>query len=298
MTVAEVVGGDGMTEDLAQRYLEHLTDGDLAWVARLASVEAAREITPGALERDPALLLRWVGDRRVADQIVQDDGSVREGLSPFLLFAAVMAKVRDDLRQATAVQEWVGPRQRVFVFDVEPLRGFVEEPNRRYFLIELLASYTRVASGSVRVRGRRGWRRHRVSELNFMQLAGLLDVVPEGERPWVYRRLGDLALFLSGVFPDHVVRYPPFDARGRARLARLWPREDEAVEPDDAIRWLEYVGRKSYETAAPLLAAVPAVSRLLAVVARDISPARRVLNVAADRYLLPQRVQWFPNWSA
>ena len=36
-----------------------------------------------------------------------------------------------------------------------------------------------------------------------MRLASLLHIVPEDERPGVYRRLGDLALFLTGVFPDH-----------------------------------------------------------------------------------------------
>ena len=36
-----------------------------------------------------------------------------------------------------------------------------------------------------------------------MRLASLLHIVPEDERPGVYRRLSDLALFLTGVFPDH-----------------------------------------------------------------------------------------------
>ena len=30
-----------------------------------------------------------------------------------------------------------------------------------------------------------------------------LDAVPESDRPGICRRLGDLALFLTGVFPDH-----------------------------------------------------------------------------------------------
>ena len=36
-----------------------------------------------------------------------------------------------------------------------------------------------------------------------MRLAGLLDAVPQAERPGVYRRLGDATLFLTGVFPDY-----------------------------------------------------------------------------------------------
>src|SRR5690348_10230268 len=33
--------------------------------------------------------------------------------------------------------------------------------------------------------------------------AGLLEAVPQAERPGVYRRLGDVTLFLTGVFPDY-----------------------------------------------------------------------------------------------
>src|SRR6266540_1530599 len=101
------------------------------------------------------------------------------------------------------VGEWAGPRQRLPVFDVATLRDFLAAPARRLFLAELLASYVHVASGSVLVQTRRGWRRQRFSELDPVRLAALLDVVPAGERVGIYRRLGDLALFLTGVFPDH-----------------------------------------------------------------------------------------------
>lgn len=34
-------------------------------------------------------------------------------------------------------------------------------------------------------------------------LAGMLDVLPESRHRALHRRLGDLSLFLAGVFPDH-----------------------------------------------------------------------------------------------
>ena len=93
------------------------------------------------------------------------------------------------------------------MFDVDRLRDFLDAGWRRLFLAELLASYTKVASGSVVVATRRGLRRQRFSELDPVHLASLLDVVPEAERPGIYRRLGDLALFLVGVFPDHTASH-------------------------------------------------------------------------------------------
>ncbi len=72
---------------------------------------------------------------------------------------------------------------------------------RRLFLAELLSSYTHVASGTVWAKSGGRWRRRRFSELDPVQLARLAEVVPDWERLAVYRRLGDLALFLTGVFP-------------------------------------------------------------------------------------------------
>ena len=119
--------------------------------------------------------------------------------SPFLTFAVAVHRVAERLTTTTYIDEWIGPRQRVPVFAVEPLRA-VADPLRRFFFVELLASYTHVVSGSTWVATRRGWRRRRFSELDPVQLAGLLDAVAAAERPGVLRRLGDLSLFLTGVF--------------------------------------------------------------------------------------------------
>jgi hypothetical protein len=92
------------------------------------------------------------------------------------------------------------------VFEVEPLREFLAAPLRRLFLADLLASYTHVVSGALWVKSRRSWRHRRFSELDPAQFAELILSVPPGERLVLYRRLGDLALFLTGVFPDYVER--------------------------------------------------------------------------------------------
>jgi hypothetical protein len=288
-----------MADTVSERYLEHLTDGDLAVIVRAANEAERVGITADDLRAHPEQIERWLSHPALFRSLFPDDGpELAPFLSPFLLFLAVMSRVHADLQTATSVQEWVGPRQRLFVFDVEPLRAFLSAPGRRLFLAELLASYTHVASGAVRVRTRRGWRRRRISELNLVQLAGWAEVAPENQRAWVYRRLGDLALFLAGVFPDHVVRYPPLDGAARQRVLRIVRLEHEAVGEDDVIRLLEEVGRRCYEAALQWLPVVTVSMRPLQEVARDVTAARRVLNVAVDRYLLPQRVQWFPNWGA
>lgn len=129
--------------------------------------------------------------------------SAGDAISPFLAFAVAVHRTAVALESATFVEERVGPGRRIPVFDVAALSAMVKDPLRRYFFIELLASYTRVSSGVAWRRTARGWKRHRFSELDPARLAGLLDVVTPEERAGIYRRLGDCSLFLLGVFPDH-----------------------------------------------------------------------------------------------
>ena len=103
-------------------------------------------------------------------------------------------------------------------------------PARRLFLAELLASFTRVASGRYRVTAGGRTRTRRFSELDPVRLAGLLEEVPEAERPGIYRRLGDVTLFLTGVFPGYAadralgpVERCPAAARGRPARRRARP---------------------------------------------------------------------------
>jgi hypothetical protein len=212
--------------------------------------------------------------------------------TPFLVFAVAVHRTTSELAAATHVSEWFGPRQRVPVLDVSDLRDFLAGPWRRLFLVELLASYTHVASGSVMVSTRRGWRRQRFSELDPVRLAGLLEVVSDAERPGIYRRLGDLALFLTGVFPDHTAQhgFGPV-AEGRLLRAGHLRRPDDMPGPVDL---LEHLGRRWYRLAHDAIPApVPRDVRVLGELAERFNQARRILNVVTDRYLFPFRDRWF-----
>src|SRR5262249_40263929 len=81
--------------------------------------------------------------------------------SPFLTFAVAVHRVAERLARASYVDEWIGPRQRVPVFAVEPLRQLLADPLRRFFFVELLTSYTHVVSGSTWTATPRGRRPRR-----------------------------------------------------------------------------------------------------------------------------------------
>jgi hypothetical protein len=181
------------------------------------------------------------------------------------------------------------------------LHDFLASSDRRIFLAELLASYTHVTSGTTWVPTRRGFRRQRFSELDPVRMASLLDVVADWERPGVYRRLGDLALFLTGVFPDHTETRGLGDV-AEARLLRSGglpasePRVHALPVPGfgGPVGMFERLGVRWYQLAVALIKApLTGTMTVVGEVAERFGQARRILNFLTDRYLLPCRSQWF-----
>jgi hypothetical protein len=210
------------------RWLEHLPDDDLALLGRATG----RRAGPGQVE----VLL---ADPAAYQAVFTPRGDPLLRASPFLVFALAVHQTAANLEAASFVPEWSGRQGRVAVFDAHALRRFLAGPARRLFLAELLASYVHVASGSVWVRTDRGWRRRRYSELDPVRLATLLEVVDEAERPGAWRRLGDLALFLTGMFPDHTDarRLGSVQAGRLLRSAGLGPAGPAPAGPAPAVGW-------------------------------------------------------------
>lgn len=272
--------------DVDLLYRQHLTEADRRLLATVVGPEAPLPAAFGSPALEEAVF-------------AAGDDAMTVGASPFLAFATAVHRTAAALQTATFVEERWTPRVRIPVFDTADLRRLLADPARSYFLVELLASYTRVSSGATWTRTARGWRRRRFSELDPARLAEQLELVSPGERAGVYRRLGDLSLFLLGVFPDH----PPDIGPGAAtdRLLRVSGlRRDVAAElaADTGSRsLLALLGARWYRAAvASAKAAGRPVTTTLAVaghMADHFDEGRRVLNTVADRYLFPWREHWF-----
>ena len=146
---------------------------------------------------------------------------------------------------------------------------------------------TRVASGRYRVRDGGRQRTRRFSELDPVRLAGMLDGAGEADRPGVYRRLGDVSLFLAGVFPDYAATcaFAPFGPAALLRAAQAPDGQQERLAEAPAIELLEYVGARWYRAACRLAPLRTARLDVVAEVADRFRQARRVLNHIADHYL-------------
>jgi hypothetical protein len=244
--------------------LEHLSDRDLTF---LAPGEGGR------LRANPARLDELLSQSTLAARLTRDPEALLH-VTPYLLFSVLLRQARRDLQERPYTMEWTAPRARVPVFDADQVAGFLAEPRERDYLVELLASFTRVYSGSVWRRTRHGYRRRRFSELDLASLEAVEAEAPDGERFYLKKRLGDAALFLTGVFPDHV---------GRAMLRQ---RSLEQIERDGA-GW--YQGASRHALARPA-----GMEEQLAYLASHFHGARKALNFVTDRYLYPYRANWFP----
>jgi hypothetical protein len=279
-------------------YLERLTAADLRELVRADDVSAAAaDARIQALRREPGLLLDVLDRPAVSASLLSlagpDIGQRFTLVSPFLVFAAAIHRIAADLRVSGYAPERTTARLRVPVFDGPQLAVYLSQPAHRLFLAELLASFARSSSGVIVTRTSQGLRRRRWNDMDVGKLAMLLNALPEPDRPPVWRRLGDVALFLTGVFPAAIERA----VTGRldpVRLARSTglPVPSPDFGPGELFEWLGagwYRLAASHAQAAPGAVSVPALRDN----AEHFHQARRVLNAAADRYLFPVSLDWF-----
>ncbi|MGH8874292.1 MAG: hypothetical protein ACRDVM_03440 [Acidimicrobiia bacterium] len=277
--------------DPGLRYIEHLTERDLEVLLEATDPAEASRL----LQDDPGLIDRLLSSQDVFDRVYRSDG-----VSPFLVFGLLVHRAAAELDRMDYVPEWVAPRRRLPVFNVAPLRDLLADRSRRLFLAELLASFTRVASDSYLVRTRRGMRRRRFSELDPFHLIEIAEAAPAATRPGVHRRLGDVALFLTGCLPDHTgsrrFTFPEMERLAGAvslDAGSLLALVAGVEEPGRSLALLEIAGarwyRMAHQAAYEMSGAGPPQ---LAVVADRFHEARRVLNYLADRHLYPFEQDW------
>lgn len=264
-------------------YLDTFTQRDIEILADLSGTD------PGGirieLRRRPWAVHDLLSDPGLIDGLFDPRTRLERGVSPFFLFAALLHHAAAGLQEAAYVGDWWGPRCRLPVFDVEPLREFALDPARIFFLAGLLSSFATAEAPPVPAQ----------RPLDPFDLAGWLDATDGATRVALLRRLGDLALFHAGVYPDRTGSRPlsPVELDRLGRSAGMEASEILGLIHAAGVTALtvwEELGARWYAGAvAEGSGTVPAV---VSDVSHRFRPARRLLTHLADGYLHRAETGW------
>jgi len=259
-----------------------LKERDLRTLAGVVGVEPA-ELTE-ELRIRPWAIHDLLSRPDVLDAVLDRHAHPANVVSPQLLFWVLAHAAASELREASFVPEWAGQHSRLPVFDVEPIHDFVADATRLMFLGTLLASYVVPKPAPVPA-----------DPMDLESLASWVDQAMPADRVVLLRRLGDLALFMTGVFPDRTGSSPirPVVAERLGKTAQMSTEEilglSDRASMAPAIEALETLGSRWYQAAAREDSATPAV---VIDVAQRFRSARRVLNHVSDRWLYDIDMTW------
>ncbi len=256
-----------------------LSDQDLDFVLeQVTEGKGGSDSFRELLQDDEAFRSGLVGDPRVFSRLMDDDEAFLR-VSPALFFEVLLRKARSELEKATHTMERTGS-QAVPVFDAHNVVTLLDQPRVVYYLADMLASFTRVRSGVTRVRVRQGlWRKVRYSDMDVAGLVKYGAALEEEQRFPVYKRIGDVCLFILGVFPGHA----PLDRR-RDSLSESRPQGSGRARR--GAEEYEEDGRRFYRLAAEHPSAGEFnVSEVLHTLHDHFSVARKPLTFIAEHYL-------------
>ncbi|RDV83573.1 hypothetical protein [Ammonifex thiophilus] len=230
------------------------------------------------LHDKPDLVDLLLDDPKLFRRIVSEEDVLLK-ISPYLFFEVLLRQARKELSHRRYTVERVGIYRQVPVLDGTRVGELLGREDVRGYLANLLASFTKTNTAVFYFKvGTRLYKR-RYSDLDVDDLLGLVRLVEEPYRYPLYRRIGEVCLFLSAVFPDYIEEKVKEHFMRATRVEELfrcpWGVEEYTTE-----------GERYYRLAASLREkSDPEEAALLRTVADNFLLLRKSLNHIAENYL-------------
>jgi hypothetical protein len=257
-----------------------LTETDLRFIVETVGTERRDLGHVVDLLRDkPDLLEPILEERSLADRLLEDEEALVR-VSPYLLFAVLLRRLRREVEGRSFIFERDSKGKAVPVFEADRVAKLLGVPDIREYLIEMLCSFVRTNTGVLYFKERAQWRKRKFSDLDMDDMIALCHLVEPEWKPRLYKRVADITLFLSGIYPDHAQLFLK-PSRSRDTRGRTLPD-------------YEREGRHFYSIAArdPEPPWPPTVFDALA---NKFNLAREALNTLSDLYLKPLRERYFQS---
>ena len=253
-----------------------LTESDLKFVVEtLATKRQDHDHIIGLLRDKDDLLEPMLDDPKLADRLI-NDLEILVHISPYLMFSILLRRVRRDLENQSFVLERDERGKQIPVFEAAQVGQLLGDPSLREYLAEMLCSFVRTNIAVLYRQAGCRWQKCKFSDVDMDDMMALCQLVEAELKPRLYKRIADIALFLTGVCPDHT-----------SLFVRKPRSQDWRVVPD-----YEREGRRFYNLAARETEPPGPVS-VFAKLAEQFTLAREALNALSGRYLKPIRAQYF-----
>ena len=252
-----------------------LTDRDLDFIVdHAAPGSGSRDGLKRLIVEDDDFRKAMVGDERVFLAVTSDDDILLK-LSPHLYFEVLLRRAHSDIDSATHTLERTG-RDRVPVFDAREVSTLLDKASVLVYLADMLASFTRVHSYVVPIRRRRGIRRKvRYSDMDLDSLIAMCASADEDGRFAFYKRIADLCLFVTGIFPGSASRPTSGESPNRSRI-----RAQRGVEEYER-EGVRFYGLAEGHPAATTLG----LAEVFGLLREEFTSARKPLTYIAGQHL-------------
>ncbi len=270
---------------VAMSYLQDLSDSDLNFIVKtVVTKRQDHDYLCNFLKDKPDFIDIMLEDEKLFGR-VQEEKDIFLKVSPFLLFSILLRKAKRDMDQQAYTMEFVDRRMRIPVFDAGNTTKLLLNRDVREYLARMLASFTRVESATVVYRARGMTYQRHFSELDFDDVQELAGMVEPSYRFPFYKRLADIALFVSGIFSEYCRGQETGSNMIAARLSGKKLR---------TLQNLEEEGRHFYDLAATYdEAGNQGLRDVLILLADKFTLARKPLNYMVEHYLAGYRIQLF-----
>lgn len=254
----------------------HLTEPDLKFVVETVATKRRDHDHIISLVRDKDDLLEpMLEDPKLVERLI-NDLEILVRVSPYLMFSVLLRRVRRDLENQSFVLERDARGNRIPVFEAAQAGQLLGDPPLREYLTEMLCSFARTNIAVLYRQDGRGWQKRKFSDMDMDDMMALCQLVEAELKPRFYKRIADIALFLTGIYPDLA-----------STFVRKPRSQDWRIVPD-----YEREGRRFY-TLAARETEPPGPAPVFEKLAEQFTLAREALNTLSDRYLKPVRARYF-----
>jgi hypothetical protein len=230
------------------------------------------------LQGDETRLHDMLDDPRLSQRLMQQKEMLSQ-ISPWLFFTILLRRAWRDLQREAFTVEQRG-RQKVVLFDADRVVQLLAQKPIRDYLATMLASFTRLESMTVLVEVRPGaWRGYRTHELDIEGMIRYSRTLDEAFRFAPYKRIAEVCLFLTGIFPEYLNGQNRYPASGQLRPRR----RGQVVQ---TVEGYEAYGRAFYRLAAEHeLARREGLDEVLLILSEQFILAEKALTFLMNRYL-------------